>query len=435
MLASLPERDRTKILLDLSEERARHLLYDWRFWARPKQLPPPGEWSTWVVRAGRGFGKTRAGSGWFHERAMQAPGRWMAMIARTPADAREYQIEGPGGVLRNTPPDERPLYEPSKRRLTWPNGSWATIYSDEEPDQLRGFSGDTAWLDEFAKFKHAQETWDNLQFGMREASNDHPRTLITTTPRPIPQLKAIEQLPGTVVVRGSSYENRANLDPRWFDETIAAYEGTRFGRQEIHAEILDDVPGALWQRSNIEQLRVERAPDLRRIVVAIDPAVSAGEDSDHTGIVAAALGVDGHGYVLADHSLRASPAGWARRAIAIFRDLQADRIVAEKNQGGDMIRHTIETIDGAVPVRLVHASRGKLTRAEPIAALYEQGRVHHVGTFPELEDQMCTYDGTQDSPDRMDALVWALTDLMIGPRQYSGDMQLGSMTTSSHWRG
>ena len=247
-----------KIIDTLTTEQSEDVLYDWNgFWARPKQLAPTGSWSTWVLRAGRGFGKTRTGAGWVHERAIEYPGRWIALVARTPADARDYMIEGPGGFLRNTHPKDRPLYEVSKRRLTWPNGSWATIYSDEEPDQVRGFSGDTAWLDEFGKYQNPQETWTNLEFGMREASNDRPRKVVTTTPRPIPILKQIERLQSTVVVTGTSHENRSNLDPRWFEDTISRHQGTRIGRQEILAEILEDVAGALWTRAMLDRSRFD----------------------------------------------------------------------------------------------------------------------------------------------------------------------------------
>ena len=255
-LALLPDSRRLQIIDTLTTEQSEDVLYDWNgFWARPKQLAPTGSWSTWVLRAGRGFGKTRTGAGWVHERAIEYPGRWIALVARTPADARDYMIEGPGGFLRNTHPKDRPLYEVSKRRLTWPNGSWATIYSDEEPDQVRGFSGDTAWLDEFGKYQNPQETWTNLEFGMREASNDRPRKVVTTTPRPIPILKQIERLQSTVVVTGTSHENRSNLDPRWFEDTISRHQGKRIGRQEILAEILEDVAGALWTRAMLDRSR------------------------------------------------------------------------------------------------------------------------------------------------------------------------------------
>ena len=420
-LASHPEAERTAILASLTDAQAQELLYDWRFWARPNQLAPGGDWSVWVLRAGRGFGKTRSGAGWVQERAMALP-RWIALVARTPADARDYMIEGPGGLLRNAAPKERPEYAPSNRRLTWPNGSWATIYSDGEPEQLRGFSGDTGWLDEFAKYRYPKIVWDNLQFGMREASTDRPRLVITTTPRPLALLRQIENLSSTITVTGSSYENRANLDPKWLAETLAPYEGTRFGRQEIHAEILDDVPGALWTRRNLDDYRVREAPDLERVVIGLDPPATSGEDANEAGIVAAGLArnKDGHphGYTLDDWSMRGSPDEWGRRAVAAYHRFDADRIVAESNQGGEMVEHVIRSIDRDVPVTLVHATRGKYVRAEPISALYEQGRVHHVGTFPELEDQMVSFtpENAADrsrglSPDRTDALVWAYTNL------------------------
>jgi hypothetical protein len=245
-LASLSESARTAVIQQLTATELEALEYDWHFWARPKQLPPPGDWLTWLLQTGRGFGKSRAGGGWVHRRAMESPGRWCALVAKTPADARDVMIEGPAGILRNAPPHERPEYEPSKRRVTWPNGSWGTLYSSEEPDQLRGFSGDTAWLDEFGKYANPREVWDNLQFGMREVSNDRPRVCITTTPRPLPILEEIEEKPTTVTVKGSSYENRANLAPEWFSETLSAYEGTRLGRQEIHGERLEDVEGRVY---------------------------------------------------------------------------------------------------------------------------------------------------------------------------------------------
>lgn len=429
MLASLTVAERQAAIASLTESQANELVWDWRFWARPKQLAPVGDWSLWIIRAGRGFGKTRSGSGWVHERAIDYPGRWIALVARTPADARDYMIEGPGGILKNTAPWERPRWEPSKRRLTWPNESWATIYSDDEPDQLRGFSGDTAWLDEFAKFKNAREGWDNLQFGMREASTDRPRRLITTTPRPIPILRELEKKGTTRVVIGTSHENRANLDPSWYQETILDYEGTRLGRQEVNAEILDDVPGALWTMDIIDgpadaPRRVKEAPQLRRIVVAVDPSGTKGDgEGDDIGIVIAGLGMDGRGYVLGDWTCQLSPEGWGRRAIEAYHNFKADRVVGEKNFGGDMVRFVITTADRKVPYKDVSASRGKAVRAEPISALYEQGKVSHVGSFPELEDQMCAMTASgyvgEGSPDRADALVWALTELMLGGSSYN----------------
>lgn len=419
-LSSRTAAERQSILASFSNRELAGLEYDWRFWARPKQLAPEGDWATWIIRAGRGFGKTRSGAGWVHERALASPGRWIALIARTPADARDYMIEGPGGVLRNTAPRERPNYEPSKRRLTWPNGSWATIYSDDEPDQLRGFSGDSAWLDEAAKFKNLREGWDNLQFGMRESSNDRPRRLISTTPRPLPLLRELEKLPTTRVVTGTSHENRANLDPTWFTETIIAYEGTRLGRQEILAEYMDDVPGALWTRGIIDKAREPRAvPDMQRVVVAVDPSGARSEDdtADSIGIIVAGLGIDGHGYVLSDRTCLLSPAGWGRRAVAAYHEFKADRIVAERNFGGSMVEHVIRTADPNVAFAEVTASRGKAVRAEPVAALYETGRITHLGDLAALEDQMCQMatDGYlgEGSPDRLDAMVWAISHLML----------------------
>lgn len=420
ILASLTDAERAKALAGISPALIKELNWDWEFWARPKQLAPPGDWATWILSAGRGFGKTRAGSGWVHARAMASPGRWIALVARTPADARDYMIEGPGGILKNTPIHCRPLYEVSKRRLTWPNGSWATIYSDEEPDQLRGFSGDTAWLDEFAKFTHAQEGWDNLQFGMRELSADRPRRLITTTPRPIPALRKIIESKETVLVRGSSYENAKNLDPTWFSETLAAYDGTRLGRQEIHAEILDDVPGALWTRAMLDEARYRHpVPEMWRVVVAIDPSGASGDDerADAIGIIVAGKGIDGRGYVLADRTCKLSPAGWGRRAVDAYHEFKADRIVAERNFGGAMVAHVIRTTDSSVAFSEVTASRGKVVRAEPVAALYEQRRIAHIGNLAQLEDEMCqmAVDGFigEGSPDRCDSLVWALSSLML----------------------
>lgn len=347
---------------------------------------------------------------------MEEP-RWIALVAKNPADARDYMIEGPGGIMKNTHPSVRPNYEPSKRRLTWENGSWATIYSSVEPDQLRGYSGDTAWLDEFAKWDNPRECWDNLAFGMREASTDRPRLVITTTPRPITLLTQIEARANTVTVRGTSYENRANLDPTWYAEVIEPYEGTTLGRQEIHAEIMEELPDALWKRKQIDALRVKTAPEqLERVVVAIDPATTSGEDADETGIIVAGVDREGEGYVLADLTCRTTPDGWARRAVNAYHDWQADRIIAEQNQGGEMVELTLRTVDRSIPYRGVHASRGKRTRAEPVAALYEQGKVHHVGTHSALEDQQCMFTpDTTESPDRVDALVYALTDLMLKP--------------------
>lgn len=336
-------------------------------------------------------------------------------------------VEGPAGILAVHPKDFRPLYEPSKRRLTWPNGATATLYNAVEPDQLRGPQHDGAWGDELAKWRYMQETWDQLQFGLRLGK--HPRQIITTTPRPLPLIRKLVNDPDTFLTRGRTYDNAVNLAAPFLRQIEDRYGGTRLGRQELEGEVLEDIPGALWQRSCIDRNRRPEAPaDLQRIIVAVDPAVSSEEGSDETGLVCVGMSRDkdgyNRGYVLADRSLRGSPDDWARAAVALYREFEADRIVAEKNQGGEMVEAVIKAVDRNVPVSLVHASRGKAIRAEPVSALYEQNRVHHVGRFDELEDQMCTfsadYDRNNGSPDRMDALVWGLSflfDKMTGRRR------------------
>ena len=387
--------------------------------ARGEQIAPAGPWHVWLVLAGRGWGKTRCGAEWVHDQALLRVPR-LALVGPTAADVRDTMIEGPSGILATAPPGQRPLYEPSKRRVTWPNGVQATAYSADEPDRLRGPQHGAAWCDELAAWRYAEDTWAMLMMGLR--MGQAPRALVTTTPRPIRIIRDLLKDPATHVTRGSTYDNAANLAPTFLAEVERRYAGTRLGRQELHAEILDDTPGALWTRDQIDASRVREAPALKRLVVAVDPAVTAGDDSDETGIVVAGLGTDGRGYVLDDLSCRLSPNEWATRAVSAYRDRKADRLVAEVNNGGDLVETIVRSIDRGVSYRAVHAARGKLTRAEPIAALYEQGRVSHVGAFPHLEDQMTGYVPGQSSPDRMDALVWALTDLMLGasPASYAG---------------
>ena len=340
----------------------------------------------------------------------------VALVAPTAADARDTMVElGESSILKISPPWFMPHYEPSKRRVTWPNGAVATLFSADEPDRLRGPAHDLAWADEVAAWLHATEVWDQLMFGLR--LGDNPRCAATTTPKPTTLIRDLLSRVGqdVVVTGGSSYENRANVASVWLEDIIRRYEGTRLGRQELLAELLADAPGALWQRARIDELRVAQALELVRVVIAIDPAVTSGEDSDETGIVCAGKGVDGHGYVLADRSCRMSPHGWATRAVTAFDEFLADRVVGEANNGGDMVESTIRTVRASIPYTKVWASRGKRVRAEPIAALYEQGRVHHVGPLLELEDQMCTWlpEGVDWSPDRLEALVWALTELAL----------------------
>jgi len=389
------------------------LEYAWEFWARPKQLPPPGDWFIWLIRSGRGFGKTRTGAEWIIHRAQHGPYKPIALVGQTKADVRDTMIEiGESSILKCSPPWFVPHYEPSKRRLTWPNGMVATVFSGDEPGQLRGPQHATAWVDELAKFRYPTETWDMLMLGLR--LSEDPRAIVTTTPRPIKVIRDLLADPDTVEVTGSTYENLGNLSPIFIKQVIRRYEGTRLGQQELYGALLDDVPGALWTRKGIETTRVREAPDMVRIVVAVDPAVSAGEESNEHGLIVAGIDRQRHGYVLEDCTLRGSPSEWAKTAIAAYHRWQANGIIAENNQGGDMVRYTLETIDPAVPVKMVHASRGKMTRAEPVSSLYEQGRVHHVGMFAELEDQLCTWVPGEDSPDRLDALVWAFTELLVG---------------------
>lgn len=395
----------------LSPAEAEQFRYDWRLFRRAAQIPPEWGWRVWLILAGRGFGKTRTGSEWIREEVRTGRAGRVALVGRTAADVRDTMLEGDSGILTITPKAERPTYVASKRRLTWPNGATATCYSAEEPDRLRGPNHDLAWSDEVAAWRYS-EAWDQLMFGLRIGSN--PRVIATTTPRPTKLIRTLIEREDVAVTSGSTYDNISNLSPSFVAEMKSRYEGTRLGRQELHAELLTDVQGALWTPGMIEDGRLSEAPPLKRIVVAIDPAASAGEDSDETGIIVAGIGEDGKGYVLDDKSMRASPNDWASAAIQAYHFYKADRIVAESNQGGDMISHTIRTIDGNVPIKLVHASRGKRTRAEPVAALYEQQRVHHVGMFAALEDQLTTWTGDTNSPDRLDALVWALTELMVG---------------------
>lgn len=404
------------MLGNLTEAESAALEFDWDFWARRNQVEPEGSWRKWLVLAGRGFGKTRTGAevvrGWAES------GRYshIALVAPTSGDIRRVMVEGESGILAISPSWFRPQWLPTRNKLVWPNGVTASAYSADEPERLRGPQQAAAWCDEMVAWRYQQAAWDMLMFGLR--LGDDPRVVITTTPKPQKLLKEIMREPGTVVTRGSTYENRGNLAPGFFQDIIRKYEGTRLGRQELLAEILEDVEGALWNRARLDANRRTEHPDLYRVVVGVDPAGSHKANSDETGIVVCGAGVDDHGYTLADPSCKLSPEGWGRRAVNAFWQHQADCVVAEGNFGGDMVAHVISTIDPRVPVRLVHASRGKVIRAEPIAAMDEQGRDHHVGSFPELEDQMCnftssSYDG---SPDRMDAKVWAMTELFLTER-------------------
>ena len=396
--------------LEWAGRRMRERVPQWADMARPEQLPPAGDWTTWLFMAGRGAGKTRAGSEWVHQQVRDGAKR-IALVGATASDCRDVMVEGESGLLATASPMDMPVYEPSRRRLTWPNGAIASTYSAEEPDRLRGPQHDAAWCDELAAWRHAA-AWPMMLLGLR--LGESPRALVTTTPRPTKLVKELIGQPTTVVTRGSTYDNRENLAPSFLDSIIKRYENTRLGRQELQGEIIEDVEGALWTLMMLDELRVDEPPDLERIVVAVDPAVRAHQDSDETGIVAVGIGVDGEGYVLADRSCRLSPDGWGRRVVGAYHDLEADRVVVESNQGGDLVVSLLATVDPSVPVKRIHASRGKRLRAEPVAALYEQARVHHVGVFPELEDLMMSFTGDSGgADDRVDALVHGLTEAVL----------------------
>jgi len=399
----------------------------WELWARKDQLPPKSDaqgnaWLTWLVLGGRGAGKTRTGAEWVKSYAQapktagEANSRRIALVAETFGDAREIMVHGISGLLAVHPPDQRPVYEATRRRLVWPSGAVAQLFSADDPESLRGPQFNAAWCDELCKWRYGETAWDMLQFGLRLGR--FPRQVVTTTPRPSPLLKRIMAAPSTVTVKSSTHDNAVNLAPGFLQTVIGRYEGTRLGRQEIDAEILEDNPNALWQRQVIEQFRVAMPPRLNRIIVAIDPPASSTRRSDACGIICAGVDDLGHGFILKDETCGAvRPLEWARIALRTYHQFAADALVAEVNQGGDMVKAIIAQVDAGVPVKSVRATRGKWVRAEPIAALYAQGKVHHVGAFAQLEDQMCDLTSAGKSggrsPDRVDALVWALTELML----------------------
>jgi phage terminase large subunit-like protein len=411
----LPPDERRALLASLSDEDAALLARDWRFWARATQLPPEGDWRIWLFLGGRGAGKTRAGAEWIAGEVREGRMARIGLIGATRADARAVMVEGESGLLGVV---DGLNFEPSNSRLLWPGGAAATLLSAEEPDSFRGHQFDGLWGDEFAKWREPQAALDMALMALRLGKN--PRMLLTTTPRNTPALKALMESPGVAITRSGTVENEANLADGFYDLMLARYGGSVLGRQELDGELIADNGQALWKRGWIR--RVREVPELARIVVAVDPPASA--NGDECGIVIAGRAEYGDGYVLADLSAGGlTPAGWAERAMAAFAEFEADAIIAEANQGGDMVRSVLSHAGADAPVKLVHASRGKIVRAAPYAALYERGRVHHMGTFPELEDQMCHYDGTPSSmgkgsksPDRMDALVWALAELFAMPR-------------------
>jgi phage terminase large subunit-like protein len=421
---------RQAVLASLTPRELVALSSLWELGARGDQLPPPASadgapWVQWLVVGGRGAGKTRTGAEWVRGLALGLPGfarapvGRIALVGETFNDVREVMVEGVSGILSVHARGERPRWLPSRRRLEWRNGATAQCFSAEDPQSLRGPQFECAWLDELAKWRQAEEVFDMLQFGLRLGA--HPRQLITTTPRPVPLLKRLLADPRSVVTRARTLDNHAHLAPDFLQTVVSRYAGTRLGRQELDGELIEDRPDALWTRDMIEAARETASPPLLRIVVAVDPPAASHRRADRCGIVAAGMDADGFVHVLADATLGAArPAEWSLAAVALYHRYEADALVAEVNQGGDMVAAVIAEADRNVPVRRVRATRGKYLRAAPVAQLYEQGRVRHVGCLPELEDEMCSFGPggleTGRSPDRLDALVWAVTDLALRPR-------------------
>lgn len=428
-IASAPASITDRLLTETSGATLAALPYLFEIWALPHQLPPSGSWRSWVILGGRGAGKTRAGAEWLRRQVegstplASGAARRLALVGETYDQVRDVMIQGDSGILACSPPDRRPQWKAAERKLLWANGAMAQAFSAHDPEALRGPQFDAAWVDELAKWKRARDTWDMLQFSLRLGRD--PRACITTTPRNTQVLRDILNAPSTVQSHAPTEANRANLAPSFLQEIRSRYAGTRLGRQEIDGVLLSDVEGALWQASQLDQLRLASAPDLDRVVVAVDPAVSAGKASDACGIIVVGARLQGppqtwQACVVADCTVQGEgPLSWARAVVAAARKYQADRVVAEVNQGGALVESLLRQVDPALPFRALHASRGKAARAEPVAALYEQGRVNHLAGLAELEEQMCQmtlqgYQG-QGSPDRMDALVWALFELILHP--------------------
>jgi phage terminase large subunit-like protein len=415
-VAGLPAGYQDYVLNGLTDPQKRELFERWRQWAHEGQYPDDGNWRIWLIMAGRGFGKTRAGAEWVSRLARTDGSLRFALVGATIDDVRKVMIEGESGLIKVAHTLETVIWNSSKGEVIFPSGASAHVYSAENFEKLRGPEHHHAWCDELGKWHNADATWDNLMLGLR--LGEKTRVLVTTTPSQIPLLKRLKTQEGVVLCKGST-ENNPNLARDFVATVKALYEGTRWGRQELHGELIEDVEGALWSRDLIERQRVELAPELKRIVIGVDPPVS--QHGDACGIIAVGLGSDGKGYVLGDHSVTgASPEQWARAVAGAVEVWNADRVIAEDNQGGNMVESTLRAADLTMPVKRVHASRGKSARAEPVAALYEAKRAFHVGAFPELEDQMCGlisgggYEGPGRSPDRADALVWAMTELMLG---------------------
>lgn len=441
LLLGLPEGERDAFLDGLGPNALISLPWLFEHWALEHQLPPEGDWTTWVILGGRGAGKTRAGAEWIRAQVEGGkpgdPGKCsrIALVGETLDEAREVMVFGASGILACSPPDRRPEWQATRRRLVWPNGAVAQVMSASDPESLRGPQFDCAWCDELGKWQKA-EAWDMLQFALR--LGERPQQVVTTTPRSTPLLKGLMKAPQTVVTRAPTSANRLHLAKSFLETVTAKYAGSSLGRQELDGEFIEQIDGALWNWAMLDAARRRPGPErLDRIVVAVDPPVTSGSGADECGIIVAGVSMDGppqqwRAEVIVDGSIKgASPQGWAEQAVALYRRHEADRLVAEVNQGGEMVGSLVRSVDPMVPFRAVRANRGKGLRAEPVAALYEQGRVSHRIAFPRLEEQMVamTLGGFagQGSPDRLDALVWAITDLMIEPAANYGNPGIRSL--------
>lgn len=410
------------MIATLSPIEAQSIIDCWPLWALPHQQMPEGKWRRWSLRAGRGGGKTYGGAKWINELAedrSKIKTGDIAIIARTYTDVRQTCIEGSSGILATAKPSFRPIWEPGNQLLTWPNGVRGRVFSADKPESIRGLNASVVWGDEVCHWPAPDKTWfESIEPALRIG---WARAIMTTTPLPDPFIRKIEEMPDTVTTRASTFDN-PHLPQGVLDSLRTNYEGTRRGLQELYGEILEDSDAFLWSLDTIAEHRVRNRPELARVVVAIDPAVTAHASSDETGIVVAGVDSGGDGYVLEDATMKGKPHEWASRAIQLYKAHGADRIVAEVNNGGDLVESVLRGIDRNVSYKSVRATRGKVLRAEPVAALYEKGRVHHVGMLEQLENQMCGWQPGQPSPDRIDALVWALTDLMLAKEEPVGSI-------------
>lgn len=422
-IKKLPDAQRVAFFKSLKPEEMDALWHQWSFIGRPEQILPEGDWSFWLYLAGRGAGKTRTGGETVREWVKRGKMR-IGMIAPTAADTRDVMVEGESGILNSCWEKDmthdgqfmgKPIYEPSKRRLTWAHGAIASLYSADEAERLRGPQHDAMWADELCAWRDPL-TWDLAMFGLRLGKN--PQAFISTTPKPTKLIKEVLRNPATIVTRGSTYDNRDNLADSFFRQIITKYEGTRLGKQELMGELLEESEDALWNRENLDDTRLKKMPDnvwIKRLVVAVDPATTSKMTSAETGMIVVGIGSDDHIYVLHDASGRMTPEQWGAKAVRLWREWSCDSIVAEVNQGGDMVKHVFQTVDRNVNVRMVRAARGKQARAEPVSALWEQKRAHIVGDMSELEDQMCQWEplSGDESPDRIDALVWGVHEVAL----------------------